>query len=89
MTRTQRTCYAVLYGGVWPYLQSVVLGYALHHVGHGGLEDLFEGEGVHHGEDAGKVLQHLLLLLHAHRLAVGHADVRLPVAGNLYLAKRG
>jgi hypothetical protein len=35
------------------------------------------------------VLQHLLLLLHAHRLAVGHPDVRLLVVGHLYLASRG
>ena len=74
---------------MWGYLQGVVLGDPLHHVGDCGLEDLLEGEGVHHREDPSKVLQHLLLLLHTHRLTVGHSDVRLLVVGNLYLARRG
>lgn len=70
------------------YLQGVVFRDPLDHVGHGGLEDLLESERIHHGEDSGEVLQHLLLFLHTDRLTVGHAHVGLPVTGNLYLAKR-
>lgn len=70
------------------YLQCVVLGDPLHHVWHSCLENLLEREGVHHGEDPGKVLQNFFLLLHAHGLTVGHPDVRLLVVGNLYLLKR-
>lgn len=67
------------------YLQRVVLRDPLHHVWHGGLKNLLERQGVHHGEDPCKVLQNLLLLFHAHSLTVGHSDVRLLVIGNLHL----
>lgn len=70
------------------YLQCIVLGDSLHHVWHCGLKNLLEREGIHHGEDPSKVLQNLLLLLHAHRLTVGHPDVSLLVISNLYLLKR-
>lgn len=70
------------------YLQRVVLGDPLHHVGHSGLKDLLERERVHHCEDAGKMLQDFLLLLHADSLAVGHPDVRLLVICNLHLFNR-
>lgn len=71
------------------YLQRVVFGDSLNHVWYGGLENLFKSKRVHHGKDSSKVLQDLFLLLHADSLTVGHTNVRLPVAGNLYLAKRG
>ena len=67
------------------YLQCIVLRDPLHHVWHSSLKNLFECQGVHHGEDPSKVLQDLFLLLHAYSLAVGHPDVCLLVIGNLYL----
>lgn len=70
------------------YLQCIVLGDPLHHVWHSCLKNLLEREGVHHGENAGKVLQNLFLLLHANSLTVGHPDVRLLVICNLYLLRR-
>lgn len=71
------------------YLQGVVFRDSLDHVWHSGLENLFKSEWVHHGKDSSKVLQDLLFLLHSDSLTVGHTNVRLPIAGNLYLAKRG
>lgn len=70
------------------YLQCVVLGDPLHHVWHSRLKNFLECEGIHHGEDPGKVLQNLFLLLHAYSLTVGHPDVCLLVISNLYLVRR-
>ena len=70
------------------YLQCIVLGDPLHHVGHSGLKDLLECERVHHGEDSGKMLQDFFLLLHANSLTVCHPDVRLLVVGNLNLERK-
>lgn len=66
-------------------LQCIVLRDPLHHVRHSGLKNLLECQGVHHCEDPSKVLQNLLLLLHAYSLTVGHPDVCLLVIGNLHL----
>lgn len=67
------------------YLQCVVLRDPLHHVGNGGLKNLFKCKRVHHGEDPSKVLQNFLLLLHAYSLAVSHPDVCLLIICHLHL----
>lgn len=68
------------------YLKGIVLGDPLNHVRNGRLEDFFKRQGVHHGEDSGKMLQDLLLLFHPDRLTICDSNVSLPVSGNLNLS---
>lgn len=69
------------------HLKCVVFRDSFHHVRDCSLENFLKCQGVHHGEDAGKVLQHLLLFLHSNSLAVCDANVGLPISCDLDLAR--